>query len=91
MTILRALWTAALALCLLLLSASPALADSSDHGTPATSLPTPSTYQPTPGGGELAVTGFDPTRVAQAAVVLLVAGLAAVVLAGRKRTGVRHG
>jgi LPXTG-motif cell wall-anchored protein len=79
-----ALWTAALALCLLLLSASPALADYSDHGEPQTSLVAsthPQTY--TPSGG-LPRTGAD-TEWLSVLGVLLVASGVAVVLASSKR------
>jgi LPXTG-motif cell wall-anchored protein len=87
-TLRLALTTAALALCLLLLSASPALADYSDHGEPQTSLVAsthPQTY--TPSGG-LARTGTQLDTWALVAV-LVVAGGAALLLASRKRTGAR--
>jgi hypothetical protein len=91
-TLRLALWTAALALCLLLLSASPALADYTDHGEPQTSLVAsahPQTY--TGGGGELVRTGSDLGGLVLAGGVCFGIGFAAVLLASRKRTGVRHG
>jgi hypothetical protein len=90
--LLLALTVAALALCLLLLSASPALADYSDHGEPQTSTVAsthPQTY--TGGGGELVRTGSDLGGLVLAGGVCFGIGFAAVLLASRKRTGVRHG
>jgi ABC-type oligopeptide transport system substrate-binding subunit len=87
--ILVALCAAALAATLLMWDSAAAGADYSDHGEPQTSTVAsthPQTY--TPSGG-LARTGADLTPVWQLGGVLFVAGLAVVLLASRKRTGVR--
>jgi hypothetical protein len=91
-----ALYVAALAvtitLALALFASHPARADYTDHGEPQTSLVAsahPQTY--TGGGGELVRTGSDLGGLVLAGGVCFGIGFAAVLLASRKRTGVRHG
>jgi hypothetical protein len=90
--ILVALCAAALAATLLMWDSAAAGADYTDHGEPQTSLVAsthPQTY--TGGGGELVRTGSDLGGLVLAGGVCFGIGFAAVLLASRKRTGVRHG
>jgi LPXTG-motif cell wall-anchored protein len=87
--ILVALCAAALAATLLMWDSAAAGADYSDHGEPQTST-VASTHRQTytPSGG-LARTGTQLDTWALVGGVLFVAGWAALLLASRKRTGVR--